>query len=166
MSDELCEVDSKPPGRPTTYSPEVGNLICEQIMLGYSLNQICKKYDLARGVVYQWKNRQPEFADNYARARIAAAEGFLDELNDVSRDVADDMTAIQKARLRCDQLKFLAMKLAPRIYGDLVKAEAGLESSTTNIGVQVNIQINTTDSKDKLAIEANPLKTLDKSNDR
>ncbi len=136
-------------GRPTKYEPQLANLICNELLGGKSLRAICREHGITRSNVYQWKNCHPEFSDQYARARVGAAEDFIDQIIDIAENCPSDLAEIQKARMKIDSYKFLAMKLAPRIYGDLVKHEAGAEQSVTNVGVQVNIQINQGDSKPK-----------------
>lgn len=64
--------EQKKMGRPTDYLPEVGEDICNLLMLGESLRSICKRPGLPaiRTVMY-WLQRHEDFMQQYARARGA-----------------------------------------------------------------------------------------------
>ena len=73
--------------------------------------------------VWAWLDKHQEFADKYARARELQAEYYADEMVEIA-DSADKDTA-QAARVRVDTRKWIASKLRPKKYGDLVKHEHG-----------------------------------------
>lgn len=106
-------------GRPTTYSPELGEKICEVIVISpYGLDKICKENDdfpPARNV-YRWLKKHPVFCHQYARAKIEQANIFAEEiLNTVDKSNINDW---QHARFKVDTLKWLLSKLLPKQYGD------------------------------------------------
>ncbi len=64
--------DSKkvPSGRPSIYSNDLADLICERLACGESLRKICDDKNLPdRSTVIRWLARDPDFATKYARAR-------------------------------------------------------------------------------------------------
>ena len=143
----MDENGSKAIGRPTKYSTEIANTICEGISCGQTLAEVLEKVKIAQSAVFRWLDRHPEFKEAYTHARVRRAEEYIDELDRISRlpkegEEMPSLSEIQLRRLRSDNLKFLAVKLSPKLYGDLVKSEHGAESSTVNIGCVVNVQIN------------------------
>jgi hypothetical protein len=123
--------------RPSKFSQEMADAICEQIVLGKSMRQICQQQDMpAERTVYYWLEKDREFCQQYARAREAQADLFFDECLAIANDrTGDYVTAhteegktfervnhehIQRSRLRVDTLKWAAGKLAPKKYGEHV----------------------------------------------
>ena len=60
-------------GRPTTYSQETADAICEELATtDFSLQRICDQESMqAPSTVYLWLNLHPDFSEQYARAREA-----------------------------------------------------------------------------------------------
>ena len=125
-------------GRPTTYTPEIAEEICETIATSTSgLNPLCKSNSHwpAPSTVYLWRLKNPDFSDKYARAKKNQIECFVDEIIEIADDTANDYITndagkrvvdhenINRAKLKIDTRKWLASKLAPKIYGDSVKVE-------------------------------------------
>lgn len=115
--------DNQPPknkgGRPSTYSPEIAQRICEHIATGgYATN--LKRFGLPHeSTICDWQNKIPEFAEAYARARERRAETFADQIIEIA-DTCEDPA---KGRLQIDARKFIASKLLPRVYGDNQRVE-------------------------------------------
>jgi hypothetical protein len=105
-------------GRPSEFTPELANLICERIADGESLRAICDADDMPdRSTVRRWLSQQPEFRSQYAHAREEQADFYAEK-------IVDDAMASSDAaigRLRMDALKWAASKLAPKRYGDKVQ---------------------------------------------
>ena len=84
----------------------------------------------AKITINQWRNKYPEFAAQYAQAKISQIETLVDEIIDIADDAAQDEIIndqgarvcnsefIARSRLRIDTRKWLAAKLIPRLYGD------------------------------------------------
>lgn len=74
--------------RPTSYTPELGDRICEELADGKSLRTICSPDDMPnRSTVFRWLARgaagapdTAEFCDQYARARESQADAIADEV--------------------------------------------------------------------------------------
>jgi hypothetical protein len=123
-------------GRPTDFTPELGDDICERICDGESLRSICSDEDMPnRATVFRWIAKHEEFRDQYAQSREAQAEVLADEIMDISDDGSNDWMerknadgenigwsvngeAIQRSKLRVDSRKWVASKLLPKKYGE------------------------------------------------
>lgn len=123
-------------GRPSSYTQEMANTICEQIAEGQSLRSICQAEDMpAKSTVFKWLTQNKDFADQYARARETQADAIFDEILSIADEksveliygegeeqevveVRLDSTAIQRNRLRVDARKWMAGKLRPKVYGE------------------------------------------------
>jgi len=110
-----------PTGRPSDYTEELADLICEAVASGGALYRMCAERDdlPAERTIYQWLEKHPSFAQKYARARERQADRNADEIVDIA-DTEDDP---QRARVRMDARKWRASKLAPKKYGDKVQQE-------------------------------------------
>jgi len=108
---------SKPVGRPSIYTDAVVDAICERMIMGESLVKICADPQMpSRPTVYAWFDRHPEFHTKCARAREGLAEVFVDKI----MTLADETTEanVQSQKVKISTAQWLAMKMAPRIYGD------------------------------------------------
>jgi hypothetical protein len=150
-------------GRPSEFSPEVANEICERIAKGESLRAICKGDDQTaegwmpnQATVYRWLASKEEWAEafreQYARAREMQAETFVDaivEIADATDEPAKAKLAMSEGgeivvrdhnrdRLRIEARKWAASKLAPKKYGDKLDlthaGEVGLKVEIVRFG--------------------------------
>ena len=139
-------------GRPSSYSQELADSICEQLADGMSLRDICKADDMpSKGTVFRWLAQNQAFQDQYAHARDAQADVLADEILSIADDGTNDWQekygkdgeqtgwqvngeAVQRSRLRVDSRKWIASKLKPKKYGDKIEQEIKGE-----IGLTVNI---------------------------
>lgn len=126
-------------GRPSEFTQEKADAICERIADGESLRSICKDEGMpSRMTVFRWL-ADPErvaFRDQYARAREEQAEFYAESIIEIAdekeveatyqgEDVRLDLSssAIARNRLRVDARKWYASKLAPKKYGDFKAVE-------------------------------------------
>lgn len=127
-------------GRPSLYSLEVADAICERIVEGESLRSICRDEAMpAISSVFKWLREHSQFADQYAISKAEQAETLAEELIDISDEaeyenievegaivgVRFDSTAVARNRLRVDTRKWIASKLKPKKYGDKVDLNHG-----------------------------------------
>lgn len=142
-----------PPHRPSIFTADLAKEICDRIATGQSLVTICRDAHMPdRSVAIRWLARgslrpaeYPELADfcsMYARAREVAADVMAEELLDISDDSINDFVTyvdadgnvkklvdqehIQRAKLRCDNRKWLMSKLQRSKYGDKLDVDAKL----------------------------------------
>lgn len=135
-----------PAGRPTDFSQEIADLICERLALGESLRSICRSDDTpAMSTVFKWLTKHAAFAEQYARARETQADAIFDEVIDIADDGSNDWMkragkdgepqwvengeAIRRSQIRIDARKWMAGKLRPKKYGDRVELEHSGEVS-------------------------------------
>jgi hypothetical protein len=65
-------------GRPTTYTPEIGIKIVQEMEKGYSLAAAAAAFDIARKTIYNWKDQHPEF-DELVQVAMVKRQRFLEE---------------------------------------------------------------------------------------
>lgn len=107
-------------GRPSEYTQDVADAICECLALGMSLRKICEQEGMpSKSTVFNWLGIHPLFLDQYRRARELQAETHVD---DIVR-IADEATDAGLAKVRIDARKWHASKIAPKKYGDRVALE-------------------------------------------
>ncbi|MDI1301966.1 MAG: terminase small subunit protein [bacterium] len=132
-------------GRPSDFTQEIANKICERLADGESLRSICTDEDMpGRATVFQWLAARKEFADQYAHAREAQAETHVDEMNDIADEGSNDWMekndpdnpgyqfngeAVQRSKLRIDTRKWVAERMKPKKYGKLIAVEVGVSDS-------------------------------------
>jgi len=108
-------------GRPSSYTVEVGERICQRIANGEALSHICRDDDMpGRQTVLDWMNAVgvefDAFRANHARAREAQAD-VMDEL---IMEVADACTSETAAadRVKIGAYQWRAARLNSKRYGD------------------------------------------------
>jgi len=126
-----------PVGRPTIYTPEYGEMVCERVATHrVSLKALHKMYgDFPCDVsIFRWRIKYPEFSSRYAEAKRHQADNMAGELLDmcdvdtfVDKDGIErvDNGKVQLQRLRVDVVKWLASKLVRKIYGETITLEDG-----------------------------------------
>jgi hypothetical protein len=120
-----CE-PKRPPGRPTDYTPDFGELICRRMIKPESIQSICRDPEMpAESTIYLWRLRHAEFSEMYARAREVQGHRYADEALEIADEVEPEAEAIQKAKLQVDLRKWMAARLAPRDFGDKVALTGG-----------------------------------------
>ena len=125
-----------PAGRPSTYTAEIVDEICEAIAQGGALYLMCQERENwpAESTVYKWLEEHKEFSEKYIRARERQADREADEIVVIADDSGFDAQivdgravvnseSVNRARLRVDARKWRASKLAPKKYGDKITNE-------------------------------------------
>ena len=138
-------------GRPSEYSKEIVEEICEQIATtNKGIATILKEKDEypSEKTFYNWLNSEnSEFLQLYARAKERQAERLVAEILEISDEVSHDTLKteegseyanhewISRSRLRVDSRKWLASKLLPKKYGEKldVTSDGKALPSATNI---------------------------------
>ena len=109
----------KKQGRPTKFTQELADLICERMSNGETLRSICREIGFLPSTVIMWTIQNKIFFEQYAQARQKQADSYADMILDEAFNSHD----AQIGRLRVDALKWVASKLAPKRYGDKVEVE-------------------------------------------
>jgi hypothetical protein len=125
---------TKPPRRQRhDYSQEMAVLICDRIVEGASLRQICQDANMpARSTIFVWLEEHKEFARSYRLARQIQIEDLMDESLEIADDSSNDWIdgegpdgkryrvfnpdSIQRSKLRLAARKWRISKLMPKRY--------------------------------------------------
>src|SRR5271156_6972564 len=130
-----------PIGRPSLFTTELGDEICNRIADGESLRAICEDADMPdKATVFRWLSAEQhkDFRNQYIRAREAQADSLVDDILLIADDARNDWMkrngenatgyqengeAWRRSALRIDARKWLAGKMAPKKYGDKQQLE-------------------------------------------
>jgi hypothetical protein len=90
----------KPTRRPRhAYSPELTDLICERLLDGTSLRQICQDKNMpARSAIIVWLAKHKEFARKYMIARQIQIDCLPGDMLDIADDCSKDWRVQWKGR--------------------------------------------------------------------
>ncbi|MEM0732731.1 hypothetical protein [Neisseria perflava] len=125
-------------GRPSKYSDELAEKICEKIANGRSLRSICAEAGMpTMSTVCKWLSENKEFSEQYARAREKQADYFAEEIIEIADSAEAESAAVSKAKLQIDARKWAASKIAPKKYGD--KQEIDVKSSDGSMRPSVRL---------------------------
>lgn len=124
----MSEKEKRPIGRPSKFSQDLAEKICEQIAHGKSLRAVCAEDGMPpMKTIYRWLEANEEFRHQYARARDEQADYFAEEIIEIADNATAESAAVAKAKLQIDARKWAASKIAPKKYGD--KSELDVKSS-------------------------------------
>lgn len=123
-------------GRPSKYRESIARAICIRLMLGQSLNEICKldKYP-SKPAVFRWLHQHDSFRNQYRYAREVQQEHHLDEMLEIADDGSNDWMErtgkdgesigwsingehVQRSKLRIDTRKWIMERMAAKTYGN------------------------------------------------
>jgi hypothetical protein len=127
--------DQRKRGRPSDYSAEIADTICDRLTDGESLRAICADAGMPhKATVSRWLARYEEFRDQYARAREWQAMCSADEILEIADDSSGDWVEkllpdgkvvlvvdpenIARSRLRIKARKWQMARMTPRKYGN------------------------------------------------
>lgn len=146
-------------GRPTIFTQDVADQICERLMHGETLRQIVRDEAMpCRRSVHNWLATNQTFMHQYAQAKEHQADTIFDEMFDIADDGTNDWMLrsqgeddievvnhenIQRSRLRIDTRKWALARMAPKKYGEKVEttikgdADAPLEVEDRSVARQI-----------------------------
>lgn len=118
-------------GVPSTFNQDTADIICDSLIEGMSLRNICKQEDMPHiTTVLRWARDNHDFRNQYALAREMQADIHADDVVDISDDTSEDEIEdengnkrqnsefVNRSRLRVDSRKWAAAKMNPKKYGD------------------------------------------------
>src|SRR5690348_10848638 len=89
------EPTTQPVGRPTTYTQELADAICEELALGTSMRSVSKNPDMpAMSTMFKWLREHPEFSEQYTRAKQESADAMAEDVLDIADDGTNDYMEI------------------------------------------------------------------------
>jgi hypothetical protein len=114
--------------------PRAIEVICNVMGERGTLNGIARKLGVSFFALWSWIHENEERASLYARARDAQAEAMKEAIQElehepVRRNFRGDLDPADVAlkRLKADNLKWLAAKVAPKRYGDKLEVDAHIQ---------------------------------------
>ena len=119
--------------RRRSYTREIAYSICERLVEGESLRQICQDTSMpARSTIFVWLEEHEDFARSYTLARQIQIEDLMDEILEIADDSSNDWIdaegpdgkkyrvfnpdSIRRSKLRIGARKWLISKLMPKRY--------------------------------------------------
>ena len=129
-----------PAGRPSEYDPAIAADICTLISTTtLGLRDICDSQDKFpdQNTFYRWMLSHAELRELYARAKESQMEALAEEIFEIADDkpiatitfgengvkTCVDAAGVQRNRLRVDTRKWVMSKLAPKKYGEKLRAQ-------------------------------------------
>jgi len=132
MSEEVTK-QTKKQGRPTIFTQEIADEICERLAHGETLRKmILDDHMPASSAIYRWLESNESFREQYAQARVKQADYYAEMIVDEAFNSHDASIG----RLRMDALKWAASKIAPKKYGDKIELES---NNNQNLTLSFNI---------------------------
>jgi uncharacterized protein with von Willebrand factor type A (vWA) domain len=136
-------------GRPTIYTQDLADLICERLANGESMRSVARDKNMpASATMFRWMRSQEGFRDQYEIAKEESADALVEDMLDIADNGAEQeleidgteikavtQVGVSHARLRVDARKWAASKLKPKKYGDKIQAE---HSAGTGITFAMN----------------------------
>jgi hypothetical protein len=106
-------------GRPSSYTDEIAEDICDGLREGLSLVDVCADDKMPdRRTVYRWMDENEAFATRIARAREGQAE-YMDHLVlQTARNCTPESAPADRVKIAAFQWR--AAKLKPKAFGDRV----------------------------------------------
>jgi len=91
--------------------------ICQKLMEGKPLTQICKEKDCpSLSTIYKWISQDKQFANQIIQARRVGCQTYLDKMIE-ELEHADNKN-IMVIREKLHHYRWLSSKLMPALYGD------------------------------------------------
>lgn len=123
-------------GRPSKFTQQIAETICERLSLGESLRSICRDEAMpGQTTVFRWLSDDETFRKQYTHAREVQADSWADDIIEIADDGLNDTykdaegiertnaDVIARSRLRVDTRKWLMARMAPKKYGDKITQE-------------------------------------------
>ena len=143
--EESIMVEEYTTGRPTDYTLELADSICERLAAGESMRSVSRDEDMpAMSTLFKWIREKPEFSEQYTKAKEESADALAEDMVDIADNQVSqpimvdglplkdedgnvimvvDNVAVNHAKLRIDTRKWAASKLKPKKYGDRTMIE-------------------------------------------
>ena len=127
-------------GRPSVYTPELGEAICERIYSGESVRQIATRTDMpAASTIHKWASDEKHpFSVQYARACDGRAIAFGERVADLGKLIETGRLDPKRGWHAARLFMWSAERMAPKRYGSRVGVEhSGEIDGGANTGVLV-----------------------------
>lgn len=143
--------EKRPIGRPRKFlNEDLKTKVLNHIANGFSIKKACKAEGVDSAPFWTEVRRDEEFLTQYREAKEAAAILYAEE----ALEIADESEAdsfydddgklvvnyehIQRAKLRIEQRRWMASRLALRLYGDKQQMEVSGKDGAPILGLVLN----------------------------
>lgn len=139
--------------RPTIYSNETAAQLCGYLAIGESLRKACGHSGMPSvATVFLWKSNNPEFLEQYVRAKQEAADMFAEQIIDIADNHKKDRlpiydvdeegkkvligykeskNSVRRAAIQIQARMWAAGKYKPHSYGDKLNVDANHTGTIT-----------------------------------
>lgn len=130
---QLVDVEAVKVGRPTSYTPELGKIICDRIASGWTMAQACKDLNVSSCMPWSWARCVPEFAQALALAKEIQYDAMSDQMMAIADDGTNDWMeietkngrtfvklndeAVRRSQLRIDTRKAILGAMRAKVWG-------------------------------------------------
>lgn len=139
---------ANPVGRPSEFTQEVADKICQELATGKSLRTVCAGEEMpSLQTIFNWFGKHPQFVEQYARAKQESSDAMAEEILDIADDGTNDWMKVkmgsknvdipnkevlQRSKLRVETRQWLMSKMKPKKYGDKVDVTSDGKAITGN----------------------------------
>jgi hypothetical protein len=126
-------------GRPTDYTLELADSICERLANGESMRSVCRDDSMpAMTTIFRWLREDEPFKQQYSIATEERTEAMAEDILDIADNGTNDWMsynasddegyklngeALQRSKLRVDTRKWHMSKMKPKKYGVIIQQE-------------------------------------------
>ncbi|HEY1243786.1 MAG TPA: hypothetical protein VGF29_03050 [Hyphomicrobiaceae bacterium] len=127
--------------RPTAYTPELGQAICERIAAREPLYAICADPSMpTERTLSKWRLAHEAFAEAYALAREARADARADRIDQYIDDLKTGRLDPHSAKVMIDAERWQAGKEMPGKYSDRVEVTGAGGAPLAQVNAAVAIE--------------------------
>lgn len=113
-----------PAGRPSIYSPEIADKICERLATGETLRSIGNDDDLpSTSTIERWRDKDADFDGRCARAIERGIDRDVDGMKDIESLTLAGKYDPAASRAVLSSIQWRASKRFPKRYGDRLSTE-------------------------------------------
>lgn len=107
--------------------PKIVKAVCLAISGGKLVKAACREEGITADQIRDWCHADDTLSALYARAREAQAHAIAEDAIDIADSEALTPEAVQRNKLRVDARKWMASKIAPRLYGEKLEVSGDPE---------------------------------------
>lgn len=137
-------------GSNKVYSPETAALAVKLVSEGKGYKQISEAIGIDIQTLAAWRVKYPSFDQEFTRAQETGFDVEADSLN----EIAETETDVQRARLKCDNIKWRLARRAAHKYGDRIDVNVSGSVDLTAALTDARIRAQLPNSYPTDAIEA------------
>lgn len=119
-------------GRPTDYSDELAEAMCNHISMGINVLETCKLVGIARETFYRWLRENEDFNDMYVKSMPARADASIEKIDRIADLLEIGKISAADANVLIQTEKWKSSKYYPKMYGDRKQVDANHSGVVTH----------------------------------